>query len=795
MKLKLNALMIIALCGITVTACGNKKSSTKVSGSPYAALNGREAKKTYESLTTTGIASLNYLQTSAAANARHFANFVDGLLTHNEFGVLELNLAESASHNEDYTEFSFKVRDDENLVWSTYEGKPYSYNGEVQKVKASDFATGAKTVCTYSTGSDTFYLLRDFIKGALEYYLYTQILDGQAQGTKEFTNLTTDAKKANWIQKKIKSDNPSVFKAGGYDETPLEAADINNIANGSRFGVVANDSTRIVTYQLMNPAVYFPTLLTYSCYLPVNANFLAEKKSSFGTSAKDSILYNGPFYLSQLDETNIIYSKNQNYAKRADLHGYNSVHVDNIKYNIIRSDIDSTYTRTQFEAGNIDGFSLSMNDTEGWTKYVVGPDGSGTIADPYDGLVNSRLLDTIGYAYGTNIVMERTKNSNSAKSYASAGSASQIANTERALRIQSVRQAIMAAFDYPTYFQRYADGDSESVFASQMLVHTYVPKNFVYDNNGNEYTQTYYAGALSKAKGISLGEAQELIKTGTWEHRQQSQDSINIAVSKAMADIETYNASEFATTYGTISLPITLEYFSLWYDQETKTYDTLMIEAMNKRLNNVTSVAANYANCDKFKVIPTDKVDSSNYSTVDGQSSGAAAFDFSAHMWGWGADYGDPLTYLNTYTVGGDWSSIFYFISMENVPNITFNAGVGSVSNLLADYTALVRKGQDENENFTKRYQYFAEAEVKLINELAIYMPQTNDGQGWSLSISKSAGYEVPTANYGLSDSRLTGLWVLTKPLTREERTSIRAEYDANKQAYTSSHPTYNIYG
>lgn len=838
MKTKVNALMIIALCGL-LAACqrgGGKKSSSssgsssgsetssetssgssassgsqgssssssssefippsdEVYGSPYAQLNGKKAKKNYESLSVSGIASLNYLKTSAAADARHFTNFLDGLLTHNEFGVLELNLAESATHDDDYKEFTFKVRNDPNLVWSTYDGKPYTFNKEVQYVKAEDFVTSAKAVCNYSTGSDTFYLMRDFISGALEYYLYTQILDGQAQGTREFLKLNTPEKQANWIQNKIQSDYENVYHDGGYDETPLVGDDIENIANGNRFGVVADAKRRTVTYYLMNSAVYFPTLLTYSCYLPLNENFYKEKGSAFGTASRDSILYNGPFILTQLDETNIVYSKNQAYAKRADIHGYNSVHVDTIKYNIIRSDVDATYTRTQFEAGNIDGFSLSLNDTEGWRKYVLGPDGSGTLENPYNGLVNSRLLDSIGYAYGSNIVLERTKNNASKKTYSTLGSEAQIANTEKALRLQAVRQAIMSSFDYPTYFQRYADGDSESVFASQMLVHTYVPKNFVYDNNGNEYTQTYYAGALADKRGISLAQAQEAITPGTWANRQLSNDTVFEKVQAAANAISAYNASDLATTYGTISLPITIEYFSMWHDQESKAYDTLMIEAMNKRLNNISTVASDYSNCTYFKVIPTDLVDDSNYSTVDGQSSHAAAFDFSAHTWGWGADYGDPLTYLNTYTIGGDWGSIFNFLTLEDVPNIKVDGSAVSKSNLLEHYTSLVKKGQQENENFTKRYQYFAQAEVELIEDLAIYMPQTNDGQGWSLSISKSAGYEVPTSNYGLSDNRLTGLWVLVEPLTREERVAIRAQYDQNKAEYTSTHPTYNIYG
>lgn len=796
MKSKVNALMIITLCGLLTGCGGASKKGYTVTGSPYSKLNGREAKRTYETLTTVGIGSLNYLSTSAAQNASHFANFVDGLLTHNEFGVLELNLAESASHNPDYTEFSFKVREDENLVWITYEGQPYKYNGETQYVKARDFVAGAKAVCTFSTASDTFYLLQDFISGALEYYLYTQVLDGQAQGTKEFVNLNTDAKIANWIQKKIKNEHDNVYTQGEYEEHPITGADIANIANGSRFGVVVDEATNTVTYRLLTSAVYFPTLLTYSCYLPVNEHFFSENRAGFGKAAKDSILYNGPFYLSQLDETNIIYSKNELYAKRADLRGFQAVHVDTVRYNIIKSEIDSSFTRKQFEAGNIDGFSLDPSDTEGWEKYVTGANDEGTIQDPVNGLVNSRLLDTIGSSYGTNINLERTKHSASKKSYSSFTKDADVANTERALRLQDVRAAIMASFDYPTYHSRYADGDATSIFASQKMVHTYVPKNFVYDDNHNEYTESYYAKALSENKGITLEAAQALIETGQFETRQSSQEQVNAAVAKAQQAIADYNNdTTLVGKYGAISYPIYVEYYSMWdANAEEKAYDNMMINSMNKRLNNITDVGEKYANCNIFRVVPTDGVTQNNYNTVSGSDGGHAAFDFSGVLWGWGADYGDPLTYMNTYTKGGDWNSIFDYIGYDYVPNIRRNGAALEDVDLLAEYTKLVEDGKKINDNLTSRYTKFATAECMLIEDLGIYKPQINYGQGWSLSISKSAGYEVPTANYGLSNDRFTGLWMLTSPLTRQERQEIRAEFDEAKEKYTSEHPAYNIY-
>ena len=290
-------------------------------------------------------------------------------------------------------------------------------------------------------------------------------------------------------------------------------------------------------------------------------------------------------------------------------------------------------------------------------------------------------------------------------------------------------------------------------------------------------------------------QAQTLIEPGQFETRQSSNDQVAASVAKAQKAIADYNASELATKYGAITYPIAIEYYSMWdADAESKTYDNLMINSMNKRLNGIETVENNYANCNIFKVVPTDEVTQSNYNTVSGSNGGHAAFDFSAVLWGWGADYGDPLTFMNTYTKGGDWKSVLPWVGKDYVPNITVDGTEVSEVDLLAEYTALVKAGAAETENLTARYSKFAAAEYKLINELHVYEPQVNYGQGWSLSVSKAAGYEVPTSNYGLSNERLTGMWVLKDPLTRAERNAIRAEYDAAKKAYQEAHGAYNIY-
>ena len=833
MKNKASSLMILATCAMLVgcTRPGGDQPIVDdgiIKDSPYSLLNGKKAKKTYETLTSVGIGELNYMHSSAAQNAEHFANFVDGLLTHNDFGTLELNLAESVRQENEYKEFIIKVRDDENLVWVTAQGEPYKFNGQVQKVTAADFVYGAKLINTFSVASDTGYLMRDFIKGAAEYFVYTELMQGITDGTYKAEDYDTNAKKQKFIYKKIIQEYPNVYKAQydpAYGGTPITAADIPNVANGSRLGVKL-EGENSVRYSLLDSAMYFPTLLTYSTYLPVNQNFYEEKGASkFGKASPDSILYCGPYILSQHDETNIAYKKNPYYAKRQDVinNHYKQALVENVHFSI-KSDIESGDPRIQFEQGNIDGFSLSPNDTVGWNKYVLGEDNSGSIENPASGLVNSRWLDTISNCYGSNLVLERSKNSISAASHYSGGTEASVKNTERALRIQEVRQMLLATIDYRTYYERYSAGNMDDILGVQRLVSTYVPRKFVYDDNGNDYVEEYYANALADYKEISKEEAQEELAPGQYETRQldwydtvldynenehqvgSERAQIQALVNKAVAAINEYNASPLAATYGTVSFPVNLEYYSTWFDQETQTWDNEFINAMNRRYNNWADdhePAPDYSDCTVFKMVPTDEVTKSDYEDVSGSTNGSyAAYDFSVVQWGWGADYGDPLTYMNTYVYGGDWSSVFAYVGFKKgsekaAMNIRHNPVTNALEavELLEEYSNLVEEGKGETLNLTNRYSKFAEAEVKLIEELAIYKPQVNYGQGWSLSISNSAGYEMPTSNYGLSNDRMTGMYVLEKTLTSDERRALRQEQEAAKQAWVESHPAYNIYG
>lgn len=783
---KSKSLMIFALTALLASCRGSYNTFTTPSTAKYG-MAGRKARREYRALIASSTSNLNYLETQEAQDAQHFANFIDGLLIHDEFGVLRKNLATKVTHNENFTKFTFEVRP--GVKWVDYNGNQYAHTIDgrsvLQYVSAEDWVTTAKAILNSANASSLKYLIANFVVGAEEYYQYTVIQNGIANGVTYYSKMDgRPDRQANEINKKIKEENPNVWNAH-YKTNPVTADDIDGIKNGTRLGIQASNVTGegggTLVYQTYSQASWFPTLFTYSCYLPTNQYFLKEQGfSNFGTK-KENLLYCGPYLLNFTDENNIVYVKNKTYWNPS------IIHLDKISYYVLPSSSSTNYSRDQFEKDIIDGFAVATSDKEGWKKYISGPKGEGDMYNPYDPRVNAKMSNTIGNMYGSNIVLDRDKN-NCLTSYSSNGTAASVKNTARAFAIKEVRQAVMASLDYPTYNQRYGtseDAEQNELLQNQYMVHTYVPKGFVIDDNGDDYVTHHLYNVYSEKTGMPVGDVESdspaegtvayELKTGQYATRQKSKEEVWGYVEKAQKAIELYNAQ--AEESEKISYPINVEYFSLWFDEETKSYDNPTILEMNLRLNNLSVAQETYP---IFNVVPTDKINASNYETA----SRSGCWDYAPVQWGWGADYGDPLSFMNTYVKGGDWGDVFPFVKMDSDPVVNYylddSGSLVKDDDILDEYTQLVQEGAAIVDDTNARFDKFAEAEYMLLEELCFYEPQVNYGQGWSVSISRAAGYENPTSSYGLSNDRLTGMYVLENVLTREERINIR---DAQSKA------------
>lgn len=238
-------LTVLLMCSLLLMGCQNKQNSSQKL-TEY---------KDYDTQDQE-IASLNYLSTNQAVEIRVVANFVDALLEYDPSGKLVGDLAETYTHNEEATEWTFHLRD--GLKWVTNSGEVYD------DVKADDFVAGIKYILTAENASKNVSNVTSFLKGATEYY---------------------EASKAGMASEEL-------FKNVG-----VEAID---------------DKT--VKYTLVAPKPYFDSVVTYITWFPVSQKYLDEIGSlNFGTD-KDKLLYNGCYRMTEyVNGASKEYTKNEHY--------------------------------------------------------------------------------------------------------------------------------------------------------------------------------------------------------------------------------------------------------------------------------------------------------------------------------------------------------------------------------------------------------------------------------------------------------------------------------------------------
>ena len=242
-KLLLGALAIL----MTLTACGKKE----VTYDP----------KNFVDYVTTEYSTLNYLTSWAGATFRITANCIDGLTEYDKYGRIVGALAEEIKHNDNYSVWTFKLR--EGVKWYT------STKEEYAEVTANDFVYAAKYILDPINGSYNINSYKGVIEGATEYY---------------------------------------------------DALNAGKEADFSTVGVKAIDKYTIEYTMENNKGIpYFDSAATYPAYNPVNQQFVESLTKNdlgaynFGID-KDHILYCGPYILTECTlQQEKLFERNENY--------------------------------------------------------------------------------------------------------------------------------------------------------------------------------------------------------------------------------------------------------------------------------------------------------------------------------------------------------------------------------------------------------------------------------------------------------------------------------------------------
>lgn len=254
----------------------------------------------YITYMTQDYGTLNYFNSNKSVDSEEgFSHFVDALIQHDKFGGLAPDIATDWSVSADGLTWTVKIRKD--VMWVRDDGSDYAL------LTAHDYVAGAKYILDPSAASVTVDFMLDFIQGAKEYYEDNQI---------------------------------------GFDSVGVKAVD---------------DYT--LEYTMIAPTPFFPSLLTYTTYLPVSQAFLDEiGPSNFGL-AKDKILYNGSYILDKWEkDVERLLVKNDKYFDAG------RIHVPYIKYFSVSDGTVAVelYKRGEITAAGIATAQLEeiMNDGE-----------------------------------------------------------------------------------------------------------------------------------------------------------------------------------------------------------------------------------------------------------------------------------------------------------------------------------------------------------------------------------------------------------------------------------------------
>ncbi len=412
------------------------------------------------------------------------------------------------------------------------------------------------------------------------------------------------------------------------------------ITDFAEVGVKAVD-TYTLQYTLTEPTSYFMTILGYNPFTPMCKTFYESKGGKFGVDfaadaedytygkTPDDIAYCGPYLVSNLTaENTIVFTANPTYWDAA------NVTMKTITW-LYNDGEDALKAYNDCLAGTIDGAGLNASSLE-----------AAKAANLMDTIVYVSSTDATSYSAFINLNRTATSNFNDG-TVVSTKTEDDMLRSSVALKNVHFRRALLQALDRGTYM---AATDGEELKYNAMI-NTYTPGTFVsleedvtIDINGTATTfkaGTYY-GAIIQAQidadGVALKvwdpEADGGVGSSTQFDGWYNPTAATAELTKAIEELAANGIEVSAENPIKLDLP----YFS-----GSESYKN-RAQALKKSIetNLGGAVIINLTEC----------VDSSQwyyagYYVDDATQTNYDIYDVS----GWGPDYGDPSTYLNTMNI------------------------------------------------------------------------------------------------------------------------------------------------
>lgn len=541
----------------------------------YATEHGYTIGDTMETSYTSDPVSWDILTTQRQAESQIIVQTLEGLVEYDCENVMQPALAESWEINDDFTEFTFHIR--QGVNWVDSQGRV------VDTVKADDWVAG-----------------------------YQHMLDGNGESA-----LTTNM----------------VKNAMGYVT--------GEIADFSQVGVEAVDEYTL-KYTLETSVPYFDTLLTYSSVAsPMSRSYYESHGGKFGineydasaadytyATSSDNIAYCGPFLVTNHTEKNIMtFQANPSYWN-ADNQILKTI---NYRYN---DQTDSTKAYQDFKAGTINNVTLNSSVVE-----MAKADG---LYDGYNTISDTDATSFVGFV---NLNRQSFANANDETKMVSTQTEEQAARTHVAINNVNFRLALCLALDHASYNAQTAGEELKLV----SLRNSYTPGNFAY--LPEDATIDINGTATTFASGTAYGEIMQAqldadgIPVKVWDPASGTSDGFdgwyNPTAAKEYLDKAVEELAE-ANCDISAENPI---YIDLPTNETSEIY-----------LNRGNAFAQSVAAATDGRIIvnilggDSDAWYQAGYYTENGTQSNYDVYDFS----GWGPDYGDPSTYLDTLLPDGN---------------------------------------------------------------------------------------------------------------------------------------------
>jgi len=634
----------------------------------------------------------NYLTANSQWNSLFYTNMVDGLVENDQYGAIVGAMAVGYKVEEvgGNQVYTFQLR--EGVQWvDNPTGLPYA------EVEAQDFVSGIEYVLDPQNGSQTTTIVQGFLLGATEY--------AEALGT----------------------------------------ADVADDLAFSTVGVKVVSKYQ-VAYTLAEPAPYFLSALTYSPFLPVNSDYLASVGTAFGVT-ENYILVNGAFRI-----TKHIYENTFELTKNAYYWDFDHVYVNKVNLRYVPNAATPSTLREWYEADLIDNFTVNSDDETGWTTYVEGAAGTGTVGNPANPNTNGVLVigdvvyagvwnfDRDTYEYGTDF----------SKSGANVPvkSAAQQAATKAAILNVNFRLGALYGLDFMARLAALPD-------PSMLIMRGYTNRELT-AFDGKDYAD-YVDEVYNREQGT----------TGISLSGAIQKDDPVFDIAKATTYFTDAKAELIAAgTLTAADFPITIDFLAN-RSATRQGYEQAMWAPI---IAAVGPASANPVIDLRFNVAGSDALRSEwNWETIN--------YDISFGG-GWGPDYADAKTYLHTIKIGGDFQSSFGLLgdaTTQAAKDAIAQQVFGGFQALYDTAVAIVDPTQTD-----ARYKALAEAEYAAIFVYALNIPwQTTTSI--NPVVSKALPFQRGRAAYGLTSDKFKNVIVSETAITQTSRAAIIAAFEEKR--------------